>query len=381
LKKEGSSINMVKISNPIKEEENNETINSNLNMDLTDESFKEMLKPETKKDTTPINFRLETDVVNEIKTYAEENNTTITEVLKDILIGYYNNKKITKGTFNLKEPVNLIIPKSRTLLNEYIQQNVNIISTINETVKGTEINPLDPQLELYNNSSSGYELIKITRANNILDILDTENKCYHFNLTGKYYWNGTETIIAPEEAEDKLLNSIHGGLLLVNIPTDQYKQKLETLIVYTLTIGTKLIKASIITVDTALDLAIETKNNDLMKYINKINEYAFISELVNYDNTNEELSKENEELSKVIVKLLDENEEYKLEIETLNNEVRNGINQIKEDSTVKYVEDLEKEIKKLTKELETMKAKVKDWQTKADNLRELFKEIDFIKQH
>ena len=372
---------MVKISNPIKEEENNETINSSFNMDLTDESFKEMLKPETKKDTTPINFRLETDVVNEIKTYAEENNTTITEVLKDILIGYYNNKKITKGTFNLKEPVNLIIPKSRTLLNKYIQQNVNIISTINETVKGTEINPLDPQLELYNNSSSGYELIKITRANNILDILDTENKCYHFNLTGKYYWNGTETIIAPEEAEDKLLNSIHGGLLLVNIPTDQYKQKLETLIVYTLTIGTKLIKASIITVDTALDLAIETKNNDLMKYINKINEYAFISELVNYDNTNEELSKENEELKEVIVKLLDENEEYKLEIETLNNEVRNGINQIKEDSTVKYVEDLEKEIKKLTKELETMKAKVKDWQTKADNLRELFKEIDFIKQH
>lgn len=368
---------MVKISNPIKEEENIETINSSLNMDLTDESFKEMLKPETKKDTTPINFRLETDVVNEIKTYAEENNTTITEVLKDILMGYYNNKKITKGTFNLKEPVNIIIPKSRTLLNRYIQQNVNIISTINETVKGTEINPLDPHLELYNNSSSGYELIKITRANNILDVLDTENKCYHFNLTGKYYWNGAETFIAPEETEDNLLNSTHGGLLLVNIPADQYMQKLETLIIYTLTIGTKLVKASIITVDTALDLAVESKNNDLMEYINKINEYTFISELVNYDNTNEELSKETEKLKKVIANLLKENEEYKLELETMNNEVRASINQLKENDTVKYAEELEKENEKLTKELETMKDKLNDWQVKADNLRELIKQIDF----
>lgn len=373
---------MVKITDPNKENKRTSQKDHDIELPptevkLTDGLIKEMLKPVSKKSTTPINFRLDTDIVNELKLYAEETDTTITEVFKDILTEYYSNKKITKGTFNLKYPVNLIIPKSKTLLYEYIENSINVISTVTETVKGTDINPLDPHVKLYEASTGGYELVHVTQANNILDVFDYDNKCYRFMLEDGFLGDP----VTPDDViEDKYTYSFHRGLLLVNVPGLSSESEIETLIIDTIVSDGELISAVIIDTDRAKELARTTGNMDLIGFINGISNNNFISNLVTYDNSNRELTKENHELKEVIRKLIDDNETLKLEVETLNNEFKNSFNEIKDNDYLIYVETLEKENKELkakVKELELKDAKVSKG---IDSMEALLKEyLELIK--
>ncbi len=365
---------MVKITDPNNESKKRvSSIDNDVELNSTDVKLtygliKEMLKPGSKKSTTPINFRLDTNIVNELKLYAEETDTTITEVFKDILIEYYNNKKITKGTFNLKKPVNLIIPKSRSLLSEYIENNINVVSTVKETVKGTDINPLDPHISLYETSTGGYELVRVTRANNILDVFDNENKCYRFMLEDDFLGNP----VNPEDViEDKYTYSFHRGLLLVDVPGLTSENESETLIIDTLVSDSELISAYIISVDRAIELARNTHNTDLISFIRGISEHTFISNLVSYDNSNRELTKENYELKEVISKLIDDNETLKLEVETLNNEFKENFTEVNDNDYLKYVETLEKENKEL-------KAKVNELKLKEAKINKSISEMEVV---
>ena len=362
---------MVKITDPNKE--NKRTSQKDYTVELpttevklTDGLIKEMLKPVSKKSTTPINFRLDTDIVNELKLYAEETDTTITEVFKDILTEYYSNKKITKGTFNLKYPVNLIIPKSKTLLYEYIENSINVVSTVKETVKGTDINPLDPHVKLYESSTGGYELVHVTQANNILDVFDYDNKCYRFMLEDGFLGDP----VTPEDVIDnRYTYSFHRGLLLVNVPELSSESEIETLIIDTLVSDGKLMSAYIIDTDRAKEIARTTGNMDLIRFINSIQETNFISNLVTYDNSNRELTKENHELKEVISKLIDDNETLKLEVETLNNDFKDRFNEVEDNDYLNYVKTLEKENKGL-------KAKVKELELKDVRINEIISSME-----
>ena len=228
---------MVKITDPFKEnKEHNRTVQAvtkpdtltNPNIKLTDKLIKEMLKPESKPKTTQVNLRLETSITDQLKVYANEHDTTMTEIIKDIIADYYQNKKINKSTFKLKEPVNLIIPKSRTLLHEYIENEVNIVSSIKQYGTQVNINPLDPQVNVYETSTGGYELVNVTQGNNILDVFDHENRCYRFKVNDDFL-NDTE-----DDDEDKYTYSLHRGLLLVNVPSfiyDKPEDSLDTLLI------------------------------------------------------------------------------------------------------------------------------------------------------
>lgn len=368
---------MVKITDPNKE---NKKRLSSIDYDvelpptevkLTDGLIKQMLKPVSKKSTTPINFRLDTNIVSELKLYAEENDTTITEVFKDILTEYYSNKKITKGTFNLRKPVNLIIPKSKTLLYEYIENTINVVSTVKETVKGTDINPLDPHLTLYETSTGGYELIRVTQANNILDVFDNDNKCYRAKVEDGFLGN---PVTSEEEIENMYDYSIHRGLLLVNVPAFTSENEIETLIISTLVSDNELIGAYIINPDKAIELARITGNMELISFIRGISENSFISNLVDYDNSNRELTKENHDLKEIISKLIDDNETLKLEVETLNNKLKENFTEDNDNNYLKYVESLEKENKELKNEVKELERKFNEKMTRINEMAKLLED-------
>lgn len=365
---------MVKISNPFEENNNsnkNKQDTHKLEVSLTPTTIKKMLKPVNKQSTTPVNLRLETSIADQIKIYANEHDTTMTEVIKDIITEYYFNKKITRGSFKIKEPVNLIIPKSMELVKEYVENEVNIVSSIKQYDDHTTINPLDPQNNLYNNSNSGYEIITVTQANNILDVYNEEDNCYSFMSEYEFY----EDPVITEDLEDEIYkNSSHRGLLIVTIK-DTLTETINSLLIDVLTFGNKLTHALIITPERAIELARITGNMELISFIKNIEDYSNIWELVSYDNTNKELTKENHEIKQIMSNLIDENESLKLENESLTEEIKETFLEVKDNEYNTYVELIEKENKKLKNELKTLelkeKARVSDMEDILNKIREL----------
>ena len=365
---------MVKISNPFEENNNsnkNKQDTHKLEVSLTPTTIKKMLKPVNKQSTTPVNLRLETSIADQIKIYANEHDTTMTEVIKDIITEYYFNKKITRGSFKIKEPVNLIIPKSMELVKEYVENEVNIVSSIKQYDDHTTINPLDPQSNLYNNSNSGYEIITVTQANNILDVYNEEDNCYSFMSEYEFY----EDPVITEDLEDEVYkNSSHRGLLIVNIK-DTLTETINSLLIDVLTFGNELTHALIITPERATALARITGNLELISFIKNIEDYSNIWELVSYDNTNKELTKENHEIKQIMSNLIDENESLKLENESLTEEIKETFLEVKDNEYNTYVELIEKENKKLKNELKTLelkeKARVSDMEDILNKIREL----------
>ncbi len=365
---------MVKISNPFEENNNsnkNKQDTHKLEVSLTPTTIKKMLKPVNKQSTTPVNLRLETSIADQIKIYANEHDTTMTEVIKDIITEYYFNKKITRGSFKIKEPVNLIIPKSMELVKEYVENEVNIVSSIKKYDDHTTINPLDPQNNLYNNSNSGYEIITVTQANNILDVYNEEDNCYSFMSEYEFY----EDPVITEDLEDEVYkNSSHRGLLIVNIK-DTLTETINSLLIDVLTFGNELTHALIITPERATALARITGNMELISFIKNIEDYSNIWELVSYDNTNKELTKENHEIKQVMSNLIDENESLKLENESLTEEIKETFLEVKDNEYNTYVERIEKENKELKDKLKALelreKARVSNMESILNNIKEL----------
>lgn len=361
---------MVKITDPFKEnkkELHDRAVHTDPetpfkpNIKFTDNILKEMLKPVSKSKTTQVNLRLETNITDQLKVYAKEHDTTMTEIIKDILTEYYQNKKINQSTFKLKEPVNLILPKSKTLLHEYIENEINIVSSIKQYDTQVSINPLDPQVNLYETSTGGYELVNVTHGNNILDVFDPDNRCYHLELD--YY------------DDDLFTYSDHRGLLMVNVPSFIYNKpedSLDTLLIDILISDGKLIHASIITKERAMYLAKATDNMELLHFIHSIDEYNYISELIDYDNSNRELTKENHEMKQVITNLIDENENLKLENDGLIEEMKNNFEEVKNDDYNQYVERIEQENKKLKNKIRALELQEEERNIKID---EIYKRI------
>ena len=368
---------MVKISNPFEENNNsnkNKQDTHKLEVSLTPTTIKKMLKPVNKQSTTPVNLRLETSIADQIKIYANEHDTTMTEVIKDIITEYYFNKKITRGSFKIKEPVNLIIPKSMELVKEYVENEVNIVSSIKQYDDHTTINPLDPQNNLYNNSSSGYEIITVTQANNILDVYNEEDNCYSFMSEYVFY----EDPVITEDLEDEVYkNSSHRGLLIVTIK-DTLTETINSLLIDVLTFGNELTRALIITPERAIELARITGNMELISFIDKIEDYSNIWELVSYDNTNKELTNENHEIKQIMSNLIDENESLKLENESLTEEIKETFLEVKDNEYNTYVELIEKENKKLKNELKTLELKEK---ARVSDMEDILNKIGELQEH
>lgn len=365
---------MVKIHNT--PEERNKEIDKKpkaLKNNIDDNIILEMLIPNNKTKTSSLNIRLETSIVNQIEQYSNEHNTTKTEVIKDILIEYYANKKINKGTFQLKEPVTLIIPHSKELLTEYIENEVNIVTTVKETSNGEEIHALDPQNSLYKLEGT-YLLETITEANNLLDSFDDLGNYYSYKLdTEKQYYemdNFYETGLIDETEFNDFPYIYHRGLMLTNIKNEE---NITAVLIDILCVGNELISAIIIDKERALELARITNNYELISFIHQIDNYISISELVSYDMTNQELKKENTELKQVIKDIRNDYYYLKLEYDSILMSLKSDFKDKQDNEFISYKEALEIENKKLHDKIKEYEEKdLKHKQT----LRELRNMID-----
>lgn len=369
---------MVKITDP--NEDKNEPTNTGStnynNGKLTDNIIKDMLKAENKQSTTALNIRLETNITDQIELYANEHNTTKTEVIKKILTEHYSNKKITKGTFKLKEPVTLIIPRSEELLTEYIRNEVNIVSTIQTNNNSTTtINPLDPQVTLYN-TENGYTLETLTHANNILDMYDKDIECYTFSL-----YSPEDSKREVEKLMDKGFLGVydileypilyHRGLLYINIINEE---KVTPLLIDVLCCGNELIQALIIDKDRAIELARLSKNMDLIRFLHETNEYVSISEMVLYDKTNKELREDNKILKKINTMLNEENNDLKIELESELECSRTIFNEKQDNEENNYIKHLKTENKELRTRIKKFEEKETNIKTKLAKVEEILKE-------
>ena len=368
---------MVKITDPNEKQTppQNKKSSTNGKVKLSDSLIKEMLKPENKQDTTPINIRLETSIANQIEQYANEHDTTKTEVIKEVLIEHYSNKMITKGTFKLKEPVTLIIPRSKELLTQYMEHEINLVSTVNNYTGGKNtINPLDPQVALFN-TKEGFTLETLTEANNILDMYNPEEKYYHFTIGLEYKKEMAEEIgyfidngFLNESELDNFPYIYHRGLMYVNLKQDN--NFYEALLIDVLCIGNELVRAVIVDTLRAIELARITNNRELISFLHDTDTYINISDMVQYDQSNKELHEENRNLKEEIKQLKYDYDNLKLEHSSILESLRSDFDNKQDNDVLSYTEALEVQNKKLQskineyeeKELEYRKllAKLKD---------------------
>lgn len=412
---------MVKITDPKQDKNNNidmgnikvdDIIDLKTNQKITPELLKELLKPRSKQETISTTVRLEKNLSNQIDLYAKQHHTTKTEVIKEIINNYYTGKKVNQVTYDLEDPVTLIIPKSKTLINKYIEKNVNILSSIKGIDDHNIINPLDPHKKLFNTKE--YEIIQVTQVNNILDEHDPKGKCYSFISLPKYmdkFYPALYELILEDvidetgNTNDYYRNMIHRGLLLV--PVVDTEETTAGLFIDIISMGNQLLGAYIITSEEAIQLATDTGNDELIKFIHEIDTHITLTDLLEESITTEELLQQNTKLNEDITKLMDTNKvlkdktkkltkslekEYQLNKELsfkLDKQNNTGINTDNEEKETKkpkvkidldkaklpdvITEDKEKEnlqlkIDELNKQLEIYKEKDKQMQ---DNLRKL----------
>lgn len=345
------------------------------NTKLSNSLIKEMLRPENKQDTTPINLRLETSIANQIEQYANEHNTTKTEVIKEVLTEHYSNKKITKGTFKLKEPVTLIIPNSKQLRTQYAENEINIISSVLMNPDNqTSINPLDPQTPLYD--KGGFTLETITEANNILDTYDNERGYYHFTIGVGYRNEMSEEIgyliennFLPEEKLEVFPYMYHRGLLYINLKEEDTGY--TALLIDVLCEGNEIIRAVIIDTGRALELARITNNHELIGFLHATDTYIKISEMVHYDVTNQELLEENRELIEELNYLRGKYDDLQMEHELVLNSLRVDFDNKQENEAIKYTESLEIQNKQLRAKLREYEEREFDNRKTLTELKEL----------
>lgn len=335
-----------------------------------------MVIPDNKTKTSSLNIRLETSIVNQIENYSKEHNTTKTEVIKEILINHYANKKINKSTFQLKEPVTLIIPKSTELLTEYIEHEINILSTVQfKPDNETSINPLDPQLELYN-TKEGFYLEVITEANNLLDSYNDLGGYYHYSIdTEKQYYemvNFQETGLIDETEFNDLPFIYHRGLQYINVKNED---KMTAVLIDVLCVGNELVRAVIIDKERALELARITNNHELISFIHQTDNYINISELVSYDMTNQELRKENMELNQVIKSIHEDYDNLKLEHESILESLKSDFNDKQDNDFINYTEALEIENKKLHNKIKEYEERELEYKKTLHDLEDVFSKM------
>lgn len=319
---------MVKITNT--PEEINPKKQNKEEQKLTPELIQQMIKQQDKQDkkeTTQLNLRLETSISNQIELQAIQEDTTKTEIIKDILTGFYKNKTLTKGTFNLKEPVTLMIPKNQKLLNEYIEHEINIASSLKFVNGEKYINPLDPQVNLY--ETDNYDTMILTQCNNLLDSYDPVEKCYYDSNYNK--------------SNEEHRTSIHRGLLIISFEDED--NNLKSVFLRCIIHGNKLTTCHIISENTAIKEAFNTGNGNLYHYIRQLDEYNKVNELVSYNIDYENLWKGFVELKEQCNILLEENSKLKEELEFNQNET------ISEDTLIKRIYELETENEALTRKL------------------------------
>lgn len=353
---------MVKIlSDPFKELEEEKTIEEK--KELHDKIEKQQVKtikflPIEEEKKVNQSVRLPESMLNTLKVYCKVHGKSINSVIEDYLTVKFNDKKIIRDRYDSKEETRILIPKETKLIKEYIDNKINLIVNVTESTDGTlKINQFDKQVSLFNNNPSGFQLINLRTTNNYLDKYDSKNECYYnemfyhdiiidsdfdtfFEEETKKYKNHVG-LIALEHHEISTIDHPFNSYKLINIEEDKLTVDTDTATHITIFLlvheyDNIIRTVRIISPEEALKLAEDVENTEIINYIKNNLEVATIIDILTEYEKEAKLLKQINLLEELNLKLTENNNNLKTELELLN----------------KKLEDKNKENYNLTKNVE-----------------------------
>lgn len=333
---------MVKISNP--------KYNSiSMSQDTIQEAKKTFVQDPTQKDkkNANIHVRLNHSISRQLRRYALEHNTNITNSVERIINEKFMNKKIDRDYFNLSEEAPLLVPQDDDLITMYLSDSINLLVAIQEDEKAKyTIKTFDKQEEIYNKNKNDFIILKIQRVNNVLDQYDKENDCYYT----MYNYNDTK---------DPFKN--HLGVCFItrlqtkiNVDEKSTKKTTEEIIpILVQSYDNVLEEARIISQEELLQLSEEVNNHLLYLYVSNSDDFVNIRHI-------ELVYEEKNKLRQQVNNLLFENTRLKKSLEKENNN--------DEDKTNSTLIQLEEENKQLQEELKNTQEKLYSIESAVNNV-------------
>ena len=237
--------------------------------------------------------RLDKELETTLKVFADEKNFTVPQSMRFICERYFKDRWITRSFFKLEKPFTVAIPIVPFEIEKYINDEINCMIDLSEDIDSR----LDVQTSLMTKDETDYYLaVTFNVGNNYLDTYDDELESY---CTGTYH---------------------HLGLY------DVYLEHLKESVFIRVVFQDKSpISAIIISKQEAIQNAINTKNEMLLKYIKNLKQ---ANNLKDYNKTM--LEKE------TYIKTLE------ARIKTLENEISNLKDEKTKDDT--EIQDLKNEL-------------------------------------
>ncbi|MDY2744724.1 MAG: hypothetical protein SOV21_03625 [Methanosphaera sp.] len=160
---------------------------------ITKEELLEILEDKKPRDTKQeqLAFKLSNNLLNQIKTYAAEHNTSRTNTVETIVTAYFKNKTFTRDYFTPDKDVTIIIPLEDEIRAKYVDGQVNIMIkdkyVENDTI---QVKPFDILYNVLKNTPDKYiNYVTLENTNNLLDKYDSENECYYSTYHADQYQN------------------------------------------------------------------------------------------------------------------------------------------------------------------------------------------------
>ncbi|MGN1321734.1 MAG: coiled-coil domain-containing protein [Methanosphaera sp.] len=260
---------MVKITIPkqTKKEQKHQEIELE---NITKEQLLKILEGKQENKKKQLTIKITTNTVNQIRTYAKEQNTTVTNVLQTITSEYFKNKSITRDVITPNTKTYIAIPVEQEARQKYIKQKINLLLT-------------DPKKDNYGNITAGefdkfkiqnnkadLQYTQLKEINNLLDKYDSEEKCYYSNYNAYNY-------------DNPLLNHLgiliyeHKRIILDNTDTSETGEHIPCDILLIHSYNGEVQEVRSITRQECYNIASDVNNKAILNYLDNYPQHEYIT--------------------------------------------------------------------------------------------------------
>ena len=357
LLKKRSKENMAKITDPSQPDtQNHQKIELE---NITKKELIEILENKKSKDTKQeqLAFKLTNNLLNQIKIYAKEHNTSRTNTVETIVTAYFKNKSITRDYFTLPTEVNIIIPIDEEIRLKYLEGHVNLMLKDQQVENGNiQVKPFDVFYSMLKDTPDKYiNYVTLSNANNLLDQYDSKNKCYYSNYHADQYSNiflnhlGVIILenhgrIIEKEGHSTIDDSLHYDILLIH----SYNREVQ--------------EVRMITKEECYKLASEVHNTIICDYFDNYKQHEYIDSVHRDYIDKWVLKRQLHQTKEELQEMKSQNKKLHKTIETLSNgeniqEIQSELNKQHEQEVQELqgkIRTLEATIQHIEKEKESM---------------------------
>ena len=241
-------------------------INQHKKIELENITKKELLRILEAKKHDPkqqLTIKINTNTLNQVRIYAKEHDTSMTNTIETIVTNYFKNKTITRDTITPKHDITILLPLENEARQRYIKGHINLILNDPEVLDDNNVKPNEFDKftllgrEIPDNETQG---IYIDTINNLLDNYDSEEKCYYSNYHVDHYDNPLLNHLGVQilETHTGENNALHYDIILIH----SYDQEVQ--------------EVRLITQKECYHLASEVNNQSIIDYFDTYSQHEYI---------------------------------------------------------------------------------------------------------